>query len=46
MVRQNLNQMLLLIGIQKGQQTQGISIHSIMGGKKRAIRKILDLRSV
>lgn len=39
MVRQNLNQVLLLIGIQKGQQTQGIGIQPIMG-KKSALLEI------
>lgn len=36
MVRQNFNQVLLLIGVQQGQQTQGISIQSVM-------EKILDV---
>lgn len=33
MVRQNLNQVLLLIGVQKGEQVQGIGIHPAVGGK-------------
>lgn len=32
MVRQNLNQVLLLIGVQKGEQVQGIGIHPAVGG--------------
>lgn len=30
MVGQNLNQVLLLIGVQKAQQAQGIGIHPMM----------------
>lgn len=31
MVRQNLNQVLLLVGVQKGEQVQGIGIHPAVG---------------
>lgn len=43
MVGQNLDQVLLLIGVQKGEQVQGIGIHPAVEGKL-TIRN--NLRSV
>lgn len=39
MVRQNLNQVLLLIGVQKSEQVQGIGIHPAV--RKRSLLKTI-----
>lgn len=38
-VGQNFNQVLLLVGIQQGQQTQSISIQSVMVREKKKTKK-------